>query len=294
MSLDGSPLHDRPPFLLVGRYVAGGPAQPFGVLALHQRSLGGIDSPSDGPRVRQKRLEQAESVAAMVQAFQELQPQTPLAVVGDFNAFEFTDGYVDVVGHIAGDFDPAESLLSGADLVNPDLTNQVLSLPPEERYSFVFGGSAQVLDHALTSASLSPFVRGFEYGRGNADAPLVRLADASTPLRSSDHDGLVLFVEIDDDGIPADQDLCPDTAIPEGVPTIGLKPNHYALLDGDIVFEVQAPPGKGNVPAPPTFTLLDTGGCSCEQIIEELGLGQGPRKFGCPLDVMQEWIDSVP
>jgi hypothetical protein len=294
LSLDGSPLHDRPPFLLLGRATGAGPSQPFGVLGLHQRSLGGIDSPSDGPRVRQKRLEQAESVAAMVQAFQELQPQTPLAVVGDFNAFEFTDGYVDVVGHIAGDFDPSESLLSGDDLVDPNLENQVLSLPPEERYSFVFGGSAQVLDHALTSAAMTPFVRGFEYGRGNADAALVRLDDPATPLRSSDHDGFVLFVEIDDDGIPADQDLCPGTTIPEGVPTVGLKPLHYALLDGDIVFEVQAPPGKGKVPTPPTFTLLDTGGCSCEQIIDALGLGQGPRKFGCPLSVMEEWVESVP
>ena len=40
-------------------------------------------------------------------------------------------------------------------------------------------------------------------------------------------------------------------------------------------------------------TLFDTGGCSCEQIVEQLGLGQGPLKFGCPADVMEAWVASV-
>ena len=293
LSVDGTPLHDRPPLLLTGEYTAGGPSLPFGVMALHQRSLGGIEDPSDGPRVRQKRLEQAQSVAAKVQEFQEALPSTPLAVVGDFNAFEFSDGYVDVVGQIAGDFDPSENLLSGPDLVDPNLTNQVLSNPPEDRYSFVFGGSAQSLDHALTNTALGPFVRGLEHGRGNADAALLRIEDATTPLRSSDHDGLVLFVESDDDGLPDDQDLCPGTAIPEGVPTVALKPNHFALVDGDTVFDAGKPPGKGAGQSGLVFTLADTAGCSCEQIIEQLDLGQGPRKFGCPVDVMLAWIDAV-
>ncbi len=38
-----------------------------------------------------------------------------------------------------------------------------------------------------------PFVRGFEYGRGNADAAEHLINDGSTPLASSDHDGFVLF-----------------------------------------------------------------------------------------------------
>jgi len=83
-----------------------------------------------------------------------------------------------------------------------DLTDQVLSLPAGERYSFIFSGSAQVLDHALTTVWLDPFVRDLEYGRGNADAPVDRINDPASTLRSSDHDGLVLFVESDDDGVP--------------------------------------------------------------------------------------------
>lgn len=34
----------------------------------------------------------------------------------------------------------------------------------------------------------------------------------------------------------------------------------------------------------------DTAGCSCEQIVEEQGLGLGHRKFGCSVDVMREWV----
>jgi hypothetical protein len=126
-------------------------------------------------------------------------------VIGDFNAFEFTDGYVDAVGQIKGDFDPAVSLLSGPDLVAPELVNLVdTAIAAEERYSFIFGGSAQVLDHGLVSAGLLPLVRGAGFGRGNADAAVDLVDDDGVdnlPLRSSDHDGLVVYLET---GCPRD------------------------------------------------------------------------------------------
>ncbi|HEX7062062.1 MAG TPA: lamin tail domain-containing protein, partial [Woeseiaceae bacterium] len=194
---DGSPLHDRPPLLLRARFL-GGADFPIDVLVVHNRSLGGVEDPgSEGERVRLKRLTQAQSIAARVQAMQEENPDLRLVIVGDFNAFEFTDGFVDAVGQIKGDVEPDENLLSGPDLVEPNLIDQVLSVAPAERYSFIFDGSAQVLDHALTSMALDASVRGFAYGRGNADAAEVLLEDATTPLRSSDHDGLVLFITTD-------------------------------------------------------------------------------------------------
>ncbi len=191
LDFDGSLLHDRPPLLLEATYLAD--SFPFAVMNLHQRSLSGIDDPDDGERVRAKRFEQAQSVAEKVQDFQIMNPTVPLAVVGDFNAFEFTDGYVDVTGHIAGDFDPTMSLVSGPDLVDPNLDVRVLHLPSEERYSFIFDGNAQVLDHSLTSLAAAPYVRDLVYGRGNADAARILLDDDSTPLRASDHDGFVQF-----------------------------------------------------------------------------------------------------
>ncbi len=206
-SYDASLLHDRPPLLLTGKYTGNGRAFPLAVMVVHNRSLNGIET----ERVQLKRLAQAESIAAMVQDFQTSNPDVPLSVVGDFNAFEFTDGYVDAVGHIMGSFDPAESLQSGADLVSPNLTNQVELLDPAERYSYVYEGNAQALDHALTNTAGTSWARGMAYGRANADAAEVQVSHSDTPLRSSDHDGLVLFMmtDFDGDGYADDIDGCP-------------------------------------------------------------------------------------
>lgn len=182
-------LHDRPPLLLKGWTGF----LPINVMVVHNRSLNGIST----ERVQVKRLGQAQSIAQKVQDIQSSGSRyrkANLVVVGDFNAFEFTDGYVDAVGQIRGDIDPTESLRSGPDLVEPNLLNQLMSLPEDERYSFIFRGNAQTLDHALTSSSLDYRVRGLQYARGNADAAVDLINDDTTILRASDHDGFVLYI----------------------------------------------------------------------------------------------------
>jgi len=203
LSVDSSLLHDRPPLLLEANYVGNGVPFPVKVLVVHQRSLNDIET---SERVRQKRLEQAQSVAQMVQDLLDIDPGVRLVVVGDFNAYEVTDGYVDVVGQIKGDVDPTQSMLSGPDLVDPNLYDEVLGMPAGQRYSYIYDGTAQVLDHALTSQGIAPFVRGMQYGRGNADAPEYLELDDFTPQRCSDHDGLVLFLmsDFNGDGVPDD------------------------------------------------------------------------------------------
>ncbi|MCH9647374.1 MAG: thrombospondin type 3 repeat-containing protein [Deltaproteobacteria bacterium] len=215
LTFDGSLLNDRPLLLLEGRYQGNGADFPVAVMVNHTRSLSGIDDSSTGPRVRQKRLEQANSIGVKVQAFQDANPTVPLVVIGDLNAFQFTDGYVDVVGRIAGNFVDADDLVvDPTDNVDPDLTNQVLTLAPGDQHSFEFRGNAQVLDHALTTVAANVFVRGFNFGHGNAEVAEELIEDDSTPLRSSDHDGFALFLmtDFDADGIPDDVDNCPSTA----------------------------------------------------------------------------------
>jgi len=75
------------------------------------------------------------------------------------------------------------------------------------------------------------------------------------------------------------------------VPTVRLLPLHFALVDGDGTFDTRWPPFGGIVPS--NITTEHTAGCSCDQIIDELGLGDGHRKFGCNLGVMAYWIFSV-
>jgi predicted extracellular nuclease len=297
-------LHDRPPLLLEGQFELEFGSFPVAVMTVHNRSLGGIEDPVDGPRVRQKRYEQAVSIADKVQTLQMANPGIHLVVLGDFNGFEFTDGYVDPVGQILGDFEPDDNLVCDAnacdDQVDPDLTNQTLYLAPEERYSFIFRGNAQALDHALTAEGLGEFVAGYELGRGNSDAAFDLINDESTPLRSSDHDGLSLFVSVDadDDGVPDDVDVCPATVIPESVPTQRLGVNRYALVDEDGLFDTTSPGSRGSqgrLQSGPTdfFTVGDTAGCSCEQIIEAQHLGKGHEKFGCSLGAMRNWVKLV-
>ena len=291
LDFDGSLLHDRPPLLLEGRSINEGADYPVAVMVVHNRSLSSIDSPTSGERVRAKRLAQAESIAQSINDLQTANPDIRLVVVGDFNAFQFSDGYVDAVGVISGSFDPNASLLPGTDYVDPDLINHTYSLPENQRYSFVFRGSAQALDHALASMALDMSFRGLEFGRGNADAAVDLINDDSIALRSSDHDGLVLFItkDVDGDGVNDDADVCPNTSIPES-PANGLGTNRFALTDDDFEFDTVGSKGKG---PGRSYSTVDTAGCSCAQIIAAEGLGKGHSKFGCSIGVMDNWVRTV-
>ena len=296
LAFDNSLLNDRPPLLLEGRQVADGSDFPIAVISIHGRSLGGIDSSRSGERVRQKRLEQGQYVAQQTQLLQDANPDINLVVAGDFNAYEFSDSYVNVTGFMKGDVTPSEDVVCETnpctDNVNPDMLNQVLMIDAGERYSFIFRGNAQALDQALTSTGLDELVRDLQFGRGNSDAAVDLINDDSTPLRSSDHDGLVLFVikDSDGDGVTDDADYCPATVIPEGAATNKLGTNRFALTDDDRIFDTQYPNGVG---PQASFDIFDTAGCSCEQIVVEQGLGKGHMKFGCSLGVMRNWVDLV-
>jgi predicted extracellular nuclease len=175
-------LNDRPPFLLKGSYVGNGAPFPIAVIAVHQRSLIGVET----PRTQQKRQLQAENLAGSINA---LPAGTRLVVTGDFNAFQFDDGYVDVMGILTS---------------TANLTNQVSLSPADERYSYIENGVAQVLDHSITSSGMNAWVRGLSFAHANADKPF-------EPNPASDHDGVVLFVmsDHDGDGYADDADQCP-------------------------------------------------------------------------------------
>ena len=111
-------------------------------------------------------------------------------------------------------------------------------------------------------------------------------------MRSSDHDGLVLYLlkDNDRDSVTDDLDACPGTVIPEAVPTVRLGTNRWALADGDLDFDITPPNGNG---PNRSYSTTDTAGCSCEQIIDAQGLGKGHSKFGCSIGVMDNWVSLV-
>jgi hypothetical protein len=189
-------LNDRPPLVLKATFNKPGCAAPypFTVIVNHIRSLNDIDDPVNGNRVRLKRKAQAEFLANLIQGLQAADPGAAIISVGDYNAFQFSDGYVDVIGAIKGVPAPAANVvLATDDLVNPDLTDLVDSYTAEQRYSYSFAGSAQVLDHILVNQNALLVKSRFAIARINADFPETYRSDASRPERISDHDAPVAY-----------------------------------------------------------------------------------------------------
>lgn len=192
---DSSLLHDRPPLQLSADIVLANYTLPLHLLNVHLRSMGGIDDVGDGDRVRNKRLSQAQSLSNMIADIQNNHPGEPVFVVGDFNAFQFTDGYVDVMGQIIGTAIDADNMLWAPPLfASEPLTNLTQTLTANEQYSFIFNGSAQALDHAVSDDTGLIFFKTMDYVRGQADAPLQYEDNYSSSLRAGDHDGFVFYI----------------------------------------------------------------------------------------------------
>jgi hypothetical protein len=189
-------LNDGPPLVL--RAVIDGPSTMLDahviVIANHLRSLGGVESPTSA-RVRVKRQRQAEFLATLLDSLQE---EGTVISVGDYNAFEDSDGLVDVLGTVRGTPAPAhEVVVASPDLVEPDFVNAA-----PDGYSYVFEGNAQALDHVLLSrAAQDPFL-GVQHARINADFPEVYRNDPARIERLSDHDPAVAYFTFPPDTTP--------------------------------------------------------------------------------------------
>jgi len=191
-------LNDRPPLVLRARVIGfGGVDASITVIVNHLRSLVDVDHPSDGARVRAKRAGQAEFLAALIDRRLQDQPGEQILAIGDLNAFEFSDGYVDVVGTIRGRPAPREQVIAPTrDALDADLVNLLGLRPADQRYSYLFDGSAQTLDHMLVSENLLTQVAAFMHVRGNADSPEIWRSDGARPERISDHDPALVYLRL--------------------------------------------------------------------------------------------------
>lgn len=208
---DGSTslLNDRPPLLLRARvHQDNGASYPVTVIVNHLRSLTDIGSvepgsngwTSTGTRVRGKRAAQAAYLAGLVNSLQQSHPDEKIVLVGDFNAFEFNDGYVDVLGVIKGEEAASDQVLTWVDspLATPLIDGSQLIADPAERYSYVYQGNAQTLDHVLVNEALvmgAAQVR-VDHARINADFGVDHFGDSAVPMRVSDHDPVRLSIEV--------------------------------------------------------------------------------------------------
>lgn len=103
--------------------------------------------------------------------------------------------------------------------------------------------------------------------------------------------GECVVPDSDNDGVPDADDQCSDTLLPDGVPEKNLKPNHYADVDGDGIFEVTVPKSKTKAIVDSVYTLADTRGCTCEQILAiKEGNNLGEKMYGCSSGTMSEFV----
>ena len=163
-------------------------------IANHWNSKGG-DQPLFGrfqPPARSSEVQrnaQAQIVHDFVHDVVAADPNARVLVLGDLNDFEFST---------------ALATLQGSPPVLHDLA---LYLPEAERYSYVFEGNSQTLDHIVVSPALVGAVRAFDPVHVNAE-----FAD-----QTSDHDPLVARV-------------CADVAAPSlsvsASPSVLRPPNH--------------------------------------------------------------------
>ncbi len=207
-------LNDRPTLRLQAIvHHANGASYPVTVLINHLRSLSGVNDTAagsngwatNGERIRGKRLKQAESLAALIQTRQLANPNEKIMLLGDFNAFEFSDGYVDSMGIITGQETAAGTVVNRSGfVVSTPLTNMTTVSAAADKYSFSFDGSSQSLDHAVVNQALlmDAGIRS-EHARLNSDFAEILFGVYTqtvagvydVPARVSDHDPVVLYVK---------------------------------------------------------------------------------------------------
>ena len=163
------------------------------VAAVHFSSKGG-DDPLFGrwqQPVRSSeadRHEQAKAVRGFVDDLLAVDPQAKVVVAGDVNDFEFSDTAELLINTLEG---------SGANA----LTDLPRTLPEHMRWTYVYEGNSQVLDHILVSPSLvtREKVNG-PWRPGSGGNPVFRydIVHTNSPFadQDSDHDPQVVHLDL--------------------------------------------------------------------------------------------------
>ena len=258
-------LNDRPPLVLRATVDPSGvdPRQII-VIVNHLRSFIDIELVAgEGPRVRAKRKAQAEFLANLLQQLQTSNPTTPVISIGDYNAYQFSDGYTDPVATIKGSPTPDEQIVvdESPDLVNPNLINLTDGLLADQRYSFIFEGTPQAIDHFILNTAANSLLRRYTVARNNSDFPTAGFeTDATRPERCSDHDMPIAYFQF-----PCVV-VCPTNVTKGNDPGLcGAVVNYAAPVPSASCSTVTCSPVSGSFfpVGTTTVTCTDTGGSSC-------------------------------
>jgi predicted extracellular nuclease len=154
----------RPP-LLVEIELAGSPGNSLFLLNNHFTSMSGGEEATE-PRRNAQAAWNAEIVSELLSD----NPDALVVVMGDLNSF---------YGSL-----PLQTLEDAG------MINLFDTLEAEQRYTYVYQGLSQVLDHILVSEALEAFFVKMDVLHSNADFPLP-YSDDPGYLHKSDHDPVV-------------------------------------------------------------------------------------------------------
>jgi uncharacterized protein len=131
-----------------------------------------------------ERRAQAQAVNDYVDGLFATDATANIAVLGDLNEFEFVSPLQILEGTTVST-NNGQNIATGSDSV---LTNLVNTLPENERYSYIFQGNSQALDHILVSNNLAT----------NAEVDIVHVNSefAENAQTASDHDPILTRIQL--------------------------------------------------------------------------------------------------
>ncbi|HUS84559.1 MAG TPA: endonuclease/exonuclease/phosphatase family protein, partial [Anaerolineales bacterium] len=162
-------LTSRPPLLITVQLSMGNNDKVLYILNNHFTSLAGGETATE-PR----RAAQSAWNVEIISRLRRADPDAHFIVLGDLNSFY--------------DSLPLDVLRGSG------LKHVFELLPEEERYTYIYQGVAQTLDHILVSPSLWAAIEEVHVLHTNADYAMPDPEDAS-PIHKSDHDPVIVIID---------------------------------------------------------------------------------------------------
>jgi predicted extracellular nuclease len=161
----------RPPLEIVLETINGSSPITLHIINNHFTSMSGGEKATE-PR----RNAQAEWNKAIIEKIVAADPQIKVIITGDLNSYYDS---------------PPIAILRSAGLMHVfDV------LPTEERYTYIYEGISQTLDHILMSSNLYEIIDGVYILHINADYTLPLAGDES-PVHKSDHDPVIVIYDLE-------------------------------------------------------------------------------------------------
>lgn len=269
-------LNDRP-WLILNAGIKRASAKDYRVTVIvnHMKALTGENSTTSAS-TRQKKEQQAEAIARYIQTLQAAGQHVISG--GDFNAFEFSDGYADTLATYTNtNVLPATQVLQPGvvGLVTPPLVDLPLNLPANQRWSYVEDGSAQILDHMVVTADLAAAGAHMAFAHLDADFPATAYNDSTTPARSSDHDALVGYFALPSPVLAAALTPSPAAAFSGyvGVPSTGQVFTFSNTGEGPITISAVSATGDYAVTSTCAGTLAINSSCTANVVFTPTAAG---------------------